>query len=166
MIPTVEIDTDDDPGSMKLAAVVQLGLASVGIPVELKAMPLAEYQRFVTTGQQQLFRTGWVGLAPSGAAYLDPLFRSGSLDNTTSFSSPDIDAKLAAALATQDPASRNQQYSAIEGSILGQSPVLPLGSYLTAVGLSRDVQEYKPRLDGTFVVDALWVGEATTTSSG
>ena len=37
VIPTVEIDTDDDPGSMKLASVVQLGLASVGIPVELKS---------------------------------------------------------------------------------------------------------------------------------
>ncbi len=119
VIPTVEIDTDDDPGSMKLASVVQLALASVGIPVELKAMPLAQYQSFVTTGQQQLFRTGWVGLAPSGAAYLDPLFRSGSLDNTTSFKSVDIDAQLAAALATQDPATRNQQYAAIESSILG-----------------------------------------------
>jgi ABC-type transport system substrate-binding protein len=166
VIPTVEIDTDDDPSSIRLASVVQLGLAGVGIPVELKAMPLADYQRFVTTGQQQLFRTGWVGLSPSGAAYLDPLFRSGSLDNTTSFSSPDVDKQLAAALATQDPTSRNQQYAAIESVILGQSPVMPLGSYLTAVGLSTAVQEYHPRLDGTFVVDTVWVGAGTTPSSG
>ena len=120
----------------------------------------------MTTGQQQLFRTGWVGLAPSGAAYLDPLFRSGSLDNTTSFSSPDIDAALADALATQDPTSRNQQYAAIESSILGQSPVLPLGSYLGRRGPRRGVQQYQPRLDGTFVVDSVWVGESTTTSGG
>lgn len=165
VIPTVEIDTDDDPGSMKLASVVQLGLAAVGIPVELKAMPLAEYQRFVTTGQQQLFRTGWVGLAPSGAAYLDPLFRSGSLDNTTSFSSSIIDTALADALATQDPAVRNQQFANIEASILGQSPVLPLGSYLSAVALNSGVQQYSPRLDGTFVVDTVWVGETTTTTT-
>ncbi|MGZ4707202.1 MAG: ABC transporter substrate-binding protein [Acidimicrobiales bacterium] len=166
VIPTVEIDTDDDPGSIKLASVVQLGLASVGIPVELKAMPLADYQRFVTTGQQQLFRTGWVGLAPSGAAYLDPLFRSGSLDNTTSFSSPDIDTRLAAALATQDTDSRNKQYAAIESSILGQSPILPLGSYLTAVAISTGLQDYQPRLDGTFVIDPVWVGERSTASTG
>ena len=125
------------PGSVKLASVVQLGLAAVGIPVELKALPLAEYQRFVTTGQQQLFRTGWVGLAPSGAAYLDPLFRSGSLDNTTSFSSADIDSRAGRRPGHPDADSRNQQYAAIETSILGQSPVLPLGSYLTAVALGH-----------------------------
>jgi ABC-type transport system substrate-binding protein len=158
VIPTVEIDTDDDPGSMKLASLMQLSLAAVGIPVEVKAMPLADYQRFVTTGQQQLFRTGWVGLSPSGAAYLDPLFRSGSLDNTTSFSSSLIDQALADAVATTDAASRNQQYGAIETSILGQFPVLPLGSYLSGVGLGSTVQDYQVRLDGTFVTDSVWVG--------
>ena len=158
VIPVVEIDTDDDPGSMKLASLMQLSLAAVGIPVEVKALPLADYQRFVTTGQQQLFRTGWVGLAPSGAAYLDPLFRSGSLDNTTSFSSSIIDQALADALATTDAASRNQRFGAIETSILGQFPVLPLGSYLSGVGLGSGVQDYRVRLDGTFVTDAVWVG--------
>jgi ABC-type transport system substrate-binding protein len=157
VIPIVEIDTDDDPSSAQLASVVQLSLAAVGIPVERKALPLAEYQRFVTTGQQQLFRTGWVGLAPSGAAYVDPLFRSGSLDNTTSFSSADIDSRLAAALATSDPDSRNQQYAAIESSILSQAPILPLGSYLTSVALATTVQEYHPRLDGTFPIEPVWV---------
>ena len=165
-IPTVQIDTDDDPGSMKVASLVQLYLAAVGIPVELKALPIADYQRFVTTGQQQLFLTGWVGLAPSGAAYLDPLFRSGSLDNSTSFSSPDIDARLAQALANPDDATRTSQYVGIEHSVLGEFPVLPLGSYSATVAVSSGVQEYQPRIDGTFVAEGVWVGQGTTASTG
>ena len=126
-IPTVQIDTDDDPSSMKLASLVGLSLAAVGIPIQMKSLPLAEYQRFVTTGQQQLFLTGWVGMAPSGAAYLDPLFRSGSLDNSTSFSSADIDTRLAEALANPDTTARTKQYVGIEQSILAQSPVCRSG---------------------------------------
>ena len=74
--------------------------------------------------------------------------------------------RLADALATQDPTARNQQYAAIETSILGQSPVLPLGSYLTAVALSSGVRDYKPRLDGTFAIDSIQVAESTTSTSG
>ncbi len=43
---------------------------------------------------------------------------------------------------------------------------MPLGSYLSAVALSTKVQAYQVRLDGTFPVDPVWVGEESTASTG
>ena len=149
-VTTVEVDTDDDPANVALAGKVQSSLAAVGIPANVVVKPFAEYQKFVTSGQQQLFRTGWVGLAPSPGAYLDPLFRSNSLDNLTALASPDIDARLRTAMGTADDAERQKQYASIETDVMGQSPVVPLGSFVVHVRLSSGVQDYFPRLDGTF----------------
>ena len=165
-VPVVEVDTSDGVGDVAAASSVRDQLEAVGIPSQVKALPFADYQKFVTTGQQQLFRTGWVGVAPTGGAYLDPLFRSHSLDNLTDFSVDSVDQQLAAAAAEPDAGPRASAYAGIETTILGASPVLPLGSYRSAVALGPGVQDYVARLDGTFVVDQVWVGGATTATTG
>jgi ABC-type transport system substrate-binding protein len=157
-VPTVEIDTDDDPADVAVAQVVQVDLAAVGIPVQLKAQPFADYQKFITSGNQQLFRTGWVGLWPSPGAYLGPLFNSKSLDNSTAFASAPVDAQLATAMATASPSARHEQYGATERTIMSQSAVVPLASYRQVVALSGRVRGYAGRLDGTFDVNAVNVG--------
>jgi len=154
-VPTVEVDTDDLAPDVALANAVQASLVAIGVPTTVVVKPFAEYQRFVTTGQTQLFRTGWVGLAPSAGAYLDPLFRSNSLDNLTGLASASVDTRLATARATTDDAARVSQYQALEKDILAMSPVVPLGSYEASVRLSARVENYVQRLDGTF--DALKV---------
>jgi len=154
-VPTVEVDTDDVPADVALATAVQASLVAIGVPATVVVKPFAEYQRFVTTGQTQLFRTGWVGLAPSAGAYLDPLFRSNSLDNLTGVASASVDTRLATARATTDDAARVAQYQSLEKDILALSPVVPLGSYVASVRLSARVENYVQRLDGTF--DALQV---------
>lgn len=158
-VPTIEVDTDDDPTDVALAGAVQASLVAVGIPATVVTKPFTEYQRFVTSGQQQLFRTGWVGLAPSAGAYLDPLFRTGSLDNLTALSSPNVDSRLDTAMATEDAAARQVQYQSLERDILALSPVVPLGSFVASVRLSPRVQGYMQRLDGTFDLDAVRVGD-------
>jgi oligopeptide transport system substrate-binding protein len=149
-VPTVEVDTDDDPADVALAGAVQASLAAVGVPANVVVKPFAEYQKFVTSGQQQLFRTGWVGLAPSAGAYLDPLFRSNSLDNLTALAVPDIDTRLRAAAATVDEVERQKLYGSIETDVMAQSPVVPLGSFVVNIRLSSAVGDYVQRLDGTF----------------
>ena len=164
-VPLVEVDTSDGVGDVAAADSVRDQLIAVGIPAEVKPLPFDQYQHFVTSGNQQLFRTGWVGLAPSAGAYLDPLFRSTSLDNLTAFNVADVDTGLAAAAAEPDTAKRQDRYAGLQQTILGLSPVVPLGSYVSAVALSNALQGYAPRLDGTFVVEQVTVsGGATTTS--
>jgi len=156
-IPIVEIDTDADPTNVALAKAVAVNLALVGITVQVKVHSFRDYQRFITSGRQQLFRTGWVGLWPSAGAYLDPLFRSNSLDNTTSFKSAHIDGALTTTAALADAGARATQYQAIQGTIVSDAVVVPIASYTQVLALSSRVRNYAARLDGTFDVDKVEV---------
>jgi ABC-type transport system substrate-binding protein len=154
-IPIVEIDTDADPSDVQLSNAVAFYLAAVGIHVKVVPHTFVDYQRFITTGKQQLFRTGWVGMWPSAGAYLDPLFRSTSLDNSTAFKSTRIDGRLDAAQATTDEHGRQDIYANVERTIMADSAVLPIVSYEQIEALSAHVQDYAPQLDGTFDVLAV-----------
>jgi ABC-type transport system substrate-binding protein len=165
-VPLVEVDTSDGEGDVAAANSVRDQLMVVGIPAQVKAQPFDDYRQFVTTGNQQLFRTGWVGLAPTAGAYLDPMFRSNSLDNLTAFNVTEIDTRLTAAAVEPDVTKRRALYSAIEQTILSLSPVLPLGAYRSSVALAAGVQDYAARLDGTFDVERVWVGAGTPSSTG
>jgi peptide/nickel transport system substrate-binding protein len=149
-IPQVEIDTDNDPTDVALVNAVAFQLATVGIPAIVKTFGFAEYQTFITSGKQQLFRTGWVGLSPSAGAYLGPLFRSNSLDNSTAFKSAAVDTGLAAAQGTASESRRLAAYQALQTQIMGDVPVVPLASFTQVVALTERVQHYAARLDGTF----------------
>ena len=165
-IPTVEIDTDDDPGDVALANAVGAQLTAVGIPVQVTPKAFASYQSFITTGKQQLFRTGWVGLWPSAGAYLSPLFRSTSLDNSTAFNSAVVDSQLAAAQATASGSKRQLDYQALQTTIMADYAVLPLASFTQVLALANRVNHYAPRLDGTFNVDKVEVtGSVGTTGT-
>ncbi len=163
-VPMVEIDTDDDPRDVALANTVGYQLAVAGIPMKVVTQPFATYQSFITTGKQQLFRTGWVGLWPSAGAYLSPLFLSTSLDNSTSFSSPAVDAQLRAAAATSSGAQRQRLYQSLQRTIMADYAVLPLASYRQVLALSKRVHGYSPRLDGTFDVNKVEVKAPTGTT--
>jgi ABC-type transport system substrate-binding protein len=165
-VPLVEIDTSDGQGDVAAANSVRDQLVAVGIPAAVKAMPFAEYQTFVTGGLEQLFRSGWVGMAPAAGAYLGPMFRSKSLDNLTAFGSPEIDTELDAAAAEPDFDKRNAAYAAIEQKIVGLAPALPLGSYRSAVALSAPVRDYVAKLDGTFEVSRVSVESLSTSTTG
>ncbi len=163
-VPTIEIDTSDGAGEIAAANSVADQLIAVGIPAVVLAKPFNEYLSFVTSGNAQLFRFGWVGMSPTGGAYLAPLFRSKSLDNLTSFSSLDVDASLVAAAAVHGASKRAESYAAIEKAILAESPVMPIGAYRLSVGLGSSVHDYVAQLDGTFVVDKVWVDPGSNSS--
>jgi len=156
-IPIVEIDTDADPSDVQLARTVAVNLGAVRIPTQVKVHSFGEYQRFITSGRQQLFRTGWVGLWPSAGAYLEPLFRSNSLDNSTSFKSAHIDGALTRTAALADADARATQYQAIQRTIISDAVVVPVASYTQVIALNSKVQHYAARLDGTFDVDTVEV---------
>jgi peptide/nickel transport system substrate-binding protein/oligopeptide transport system substrate-binding protein len=156
-IPIVEIDTDADPTNVELARTVAVNLEAVRIPTQVKVHSFSQYQRFITSGRQQLFRTGWVGLWPSAGAYLEPLFRSNSLDNSTAFKSTHIDGALTLTAALADADARATQYEAIQRTIISDAVVVPIASYTQVIALASKVQHYAARLDGTFDVDTVEV---------
>lgn len=141
-IPEVSIDHDDDATQAQVAQVIKLDLAAVGIPATLRSHPLADYGTFLVSGQQQLFRLGWIADYPSADSFLTPLFSSTSPDNLTGLSSPDIDQTLAAARAEADPAKRLALYLKAEQLVLDQYVVVPIGQLETRVVAASRVKGF------------------------
>jgi len=141
-VPQVSIDYDDDATQAQVAQVIKLDLAAAGIPAALRSHPLAGYGQFLVSGQQQLFRLGWIADYPSADGFLTPLFSSTSPDNVTGLSSPEIDETLAAARAEADPAKRLTLYLKAEQMVLDQYVVVPIGQLQTRVVAASRVKGF------------------------
>jgi len=141
-IPQVSIDHDDDATQAQVAQVIKLDLAAVGIPAELRPHPFADYGTFLVSGQQELFRLGWIADYPSADGFLTPLFSSTSPDNLTGLSSADVDQTLSAAQAEADPAKRLALYLKAEQLVLDQYVVVPIGQLETRVVAASRVKGF------------------------
>jgi len=124
--PEVTLDYDDDATLEAMARAVQASLAAVGIPVTLRATPPTAYDRHVLSGDQEVFRLGWIAAYPSPDAVLWPLFRSSSIDNLTGFGDAAVDGLLASARGEGDPARRTALYQEAERAIMDAVPVVPI----------------------------------------
>ena len=128
-VPEVQIDFDDDGTQQGVAQAMQANLKAAGIPAALRPHPFADYLKFAVSGNQELFRLGWIGAYPAADAFLTPLFQTGRTDNVTAFSSPAVDNLLKAGRAEADDAKRVGLYGQAEKLILEQVPVVPLAQF-------------------------------------
>ncbi|HVW34300.1 MAG TPA: ABC transporter substrate-binding protein [Acidimicrobiia bacterium] len=149
-IPEVSIDHDDDATQAAVAARIKTDLDTVGIPCVLRPHPFAEYGQFLVSGQQELFRLGWIADYPSADAFLTPLFRSTSPDNLTGLSDPEIDQTLAAARVEGDPARRLALYLKAEQLVLDQYVVVPIGQLENRMVAASRVKGFALDPIGTF----------------
>lgn len=128
-VPEIQIDFDDDGTQRAVAQAIQANLREVGIPSALRPHTYAEYLRFAISGQQELFRLGWIGAYPTADAFLTPLFQSGLRDNITGFSSTQVDNTLKNGRAEADEGKRIGSYQAAEKLVLDQMPIVPLAQF-------------------------------------
>jgi ABC-type transport system substrate-binding protein len=156
-VPEVVVGFDDGPDEAAVAGAIADGLVAAGIPATLRPVPAAEYGAFATSGQQQLFRLGWIGTHASPDAYLHPLFASGSPDNIVGFTDPAVDDLLARARATEVPADRLALYAEAERLVLAQAPVLPIAQFRTLAVAAPQVQDLAFGIDGTFAAEQTWL---------
>jgi len=154
-IPEVSIDYDDDPTQAAVAGVIKTDLDTVGIPAALRPHPFADYGRFLVSGQQELFRLGWIADYPSPDGFLTPLFSSTSPDNLTGLASPEIDQKLTAARAEADPDKRLNLYLQAEQLVLDQYVVIPVAQLETRMVAASRVKGFD--LDGLGTFDGAGV---------
>jgi peptide/nickel transport system substrate-binding protein/oligopeptide transport system substrate-binding protein len=154
-IPEVAIDHDDDPAQTAVAGLIKTELDTVGIPAVLRPHPFADYGRFLVSGQQELFRLGWIADYPGPDGFLSPLFSSNSPDNLTGLASPEIDQKLAAARAEADPQKRLALYLEAEQLVLDQWVVIPVAQLENRMVASSRVKGFD--LDGLGTFDGVGV---------
>lgn len=156
-VPSVNIDFDDEPTQQAVARAIQASLEDVGIPVELRPKPLREYQEFAVSGDQELFRLGWIAAYASPDAFLPPLFLAGAASNLTGFDSPGVDAQLKLARAEPDASVRADLYQAAERTIMEQLPVVPIAQFELHSAASRRVRDLTLTSFGTFDATEVWL---------
>ncbi len=149
-IPEVAIDHDDDPTQAAVAALIKTELDTVGIPSVLRPHAFADYGRFLVSGQQELFRLGWIADYPSADGFLTPLFLSSSPDNLIGLAHPGVDQALQAARAEADPAKRLGLYLKAEQLVLDEYVVVPVAQRATRMGASSRVKNFDLDPIGTF----------------
>jgi oligopeptide transport system substrate-binding protein len=155
--PEVFIDYDEDETQAAVARAIQSGLKDVGVTATLRPKPLKDYQAFAVSGQQELFRLGWIGAYPSADAFLTPLFATGSASNLTGFSVGEADQAFGAARAEPDAAKRAALYQGAEKSVLGLLPVIPIAQFELHSVVADGVHRLTPTAAGTFDASVVWL---------
>lgn len=159
-VPDVQIDFDEDATQRAVAQAIQANLKDVGITATLRPHTYADYLKFAVSGQQEMFRLGWIGAYPTADAFLTALFQSGTRDNITGFSSPAVDAALKAARADGDDAKRVGDYQAAEKAVLDQMPIVPLAQFQFQSVTSSRVKGLVVNGLGTFDATKVKVGSS------
>jgi oligopeptide transport system substrate-binding protein len=85
------------------------------------------------------FRAGWMGDYPSMLNFLAPLFATGSGSNDVGYSNREFDAALLAVEAAPTGAESYTLTNDAQRILLHDMPVVPLWSYIDAVGWSAQV---------------------------
>ncbi|WP_407543642.1 ABC transporter substrate-binding protein (plasmid) [Deinococcus radiomollis] len=96
--PITFITTSDEPGP-KIAQAVQQQLAAIGMKVDIKALPGAEYTNTITTpGSTAIGFSGWFQDYPDPSDFLDVLFEAGYYQpggyNLAGYKVPAVDTQL------------------------------------------------------------------------
>ena len=149
-VPEVQIDYDDDPAQAEVAEHIKADLEAVGVTAATRSRPFNEYGSFIVSGQQEMFRYGWVGAYPSLDAYLAPLFVTGSSENLSGLSDPDVDAGLGAARAEADPKTRAEIYKKVEQEVLSQFAIVLIAELESRLAVSERVESFVLNPLGTF----------------
>lgn len=160
----------DDPSVVAVAEAMAAQLGEAGMEIAVDVRSFDEYRESVLDADRQLFWFGWVALAPTGGAYLEPTFRTDAPDNVVGLRDPEVDAALVAAAATADPEARSGLWGEAHALVLDRSVAVPVAQARTATAVASRVQGYRLRLDATPVLGELWlapdVAPATATDAG
>jgi oligopeptide transport system substrate-binding protein len=157
--PSIFIDYDQDTTQEAIAKAMQANLKDVGITADLRPHPYTDYLNFALGGTQELFRLGWGGLTayPTADAFLTPLFLSGSHENVTQFSNPQVDTLLRSGRLEADDAKRVATDQQAEQLILSQVPVVPIFEIESHSVIASRVKGLDLTVLGTFDATKLWL---------
>lgn len=116
-------------------------LENLGIELDLRPLPWANFLDRLQKGIDGLFRMTWAIDCPSPDNVLFPLFHSDSIgsDNFSRFSNQEFDEKIKEARGTLDTEKRIRLYQEAERIVLEHMPILPLwfGVQYHVVALDR-----------------------------
>jgi oligopeptide transport system substrate-binding protein len=126
-------------------AVQEMWRRELGIDVRLVNEDLKSVLAARRVGDFQILRSSWVADYEDPASFLD-VWRAGSGNNYTGWSSPDYDALLFAAERSADAASRIGRLREAEGLLLQAVPIIPVYYYTHVFLIQPSVDGWYPNL--------------------
>jgi len=107
-------------------AILAMWKENLGVDVKVQQVETATFFGDLDKGRFQMFSLGWIADYPDPENFLDLKFHTGSRQNDTQYSNPEIDALLDQARVEPDPTKRLQMYDQIEKRIVDDAPWIPL----------------------------------------
>lgn len=110
-----------------IEAIIQNWREILGIELDLQQTEWATFLGDLHEERFQMFGgLGWIADYPDPENFLDGLFYTGSSNNNTKYSNPEVDALLEKARVEQDETVRFDIYQRVEEMILEDAPWVPL----------------------------------------
>lgn len=148
---SIAYDYPAGPTEEAMAKSLKSSLAEVGIPLELRprGQELTSFFDVIQSGSHEIYRLAWPAEYPAADWFLNPLFRSNSLDNHSGYAAPEVDDLLNRARATAARRDRLALYRVAEKRVLADMVVVPVGFFLNRFVASKRVEGfYADRLGG------------------
>lgn len=125
-------------------AIVDQWRQNLGVDVSIQQSEAATFFNDLDSGRMQMFDIGWIMDYPDPEDIIDLLFYSGSRQNNTNYSNPQVDQLVTEARTEQDFTKRADLYQQAERIILQDAPWIPLFYGQDHLVVKPYVQGYGP----------------------
>lgn len=142
----------------QVAKAIQSDLAEAGLAVTLNPRDLTSFFDTLDSESQEVFRLGWVAEFPSADWFIGPLYRTGSSDNHTGYSNPEIDAQIVKARAEVRRQQRLQIYQELEKKLVQEMVLVPIGFFRNKMAATDRVEGFYVDILGGFEVIRMDLG--------
>jgi peptide/nickel transport system substrate-binding protein/oligopeptide transport system substrate-binding protein len=156
-LPEISLDYNSGVGHEDILQLVQEDLKAVGINSKLVGTEWAQYLDKLFDAQYQVGRLGWIADYPIMDNFLYPLFLTGSADNYSFYSNPEVDAMLDEARTTVDDDERVALYQEIEKIVGNDAAVIPMFYYRHTRVASDRVNDGVYSANGLFGFEKVWL---------
>ncbi len=133
---TLGVNTDD-MNELIAETIVQMWKNNLGVEVNVKRMDWKSYQQILKDDAPQIYRLGWCAYIPDAANFTESVFRSGSQDNYTRWSSTRLDQLVDGAARDTDIAKRRSAYRSVEKLLVEENAVIIPLWWSTRASLTR-----------------------------
>ena len=146
---------NDIPGY--LGAIIQEWRQNLDVEVLVRQLESENFIYHIKQERDELFMLGWVADYPDPHNFLDNLFYSGSENNISGYSNPELDALLSQAAIERDSAARLKMYQQAEQKIIDEAACLPLWFGTNYILIKPYVKDYELNPLGVPDLSKVWI---------
>jgi peptide/nickel transport system substrate-binding protein/oligopeptide transport system substrate-binding protein len=129
----------------------------LGVPLEVVSVDWPEYLEGLSARAYPAFEITWIADYPDPENFLALLFRTGSGENHTGYSNPEVDRLLAAAAGERDSARRRALYLDAQRIILDDAVIIPAYHSIDYTLVKPHVKGLPLTPLGVLELDGAWI---------